>query len=63
VKRIDVDHTYYAINISSDGREVYLGGAMDDIGVYSTDSLKRLDIIRLPGGGDQATASLRLVRR
>ncbi len=63
VKRIDVDHTYYAINISSDGREVYLGGAMDDIGVYSTDSLKRLGIIRLPGGGDQATASLRLVRR
>jgi len=63
VKRIDVDHTYYAINISSDGREVYLGGAMDDIGVYSTDSLKRLGIISLPGGGDQATASLRLVRR
>ena len=63
LKRVDVDHTYYAINISSDGREVYLGGAMDDIGVYSTDSLKRLGIIRLPGGGDQQIASPRLIRR
>jgi quinohemoprotein amine dehydrogenase beta subunit len=63
VKRIDVDHTYYAINIASDGSEVYLGGGMDDIGVYSTESLKRLAVIRLPGGGDQALAPLRLVRR
>jgi quinohemoprotein amine dehydrogenase beta subunit len=63
VKRVDTDHTYYAINIASDGREVYLGGAMSDIGVYSTDSLKRVAVIPLPGGGDQAAASLRLIRR
>lgn len=63
LKRIDTDHTYYAINIASDGREVYLGGAMSDIAVYSTDTLKRLAKIPLPSGGDQATASLRLVRR
>lgn len=63
LKRIDVDHTYYAINVSSDGREVYLGGTMDDIAVYSTDSLKRLGTISLPGGADQVLASLRLIRR
>jgi quinohemoprotein amine dehydrogenase beta subunit len=63
LKRIDTDHTYYAINIASDGREVYLGGAMSDIAVYSTNTLERLATIPLPGGGDQGTASLRLVRR
>ncbi len=63
VKRIDTDHTYYAMNIASEGHELYLGGAMSDIAVYSTDSLKRLAVIPLPGGGDQGVASLRLVRR
>jgi quinohemoprotein amine dehydrogenase beta subunit len=63
MKRINLDHTYYAINIASDGSEVYLGGAMNDIGVYATDTLKKLAVIPLPGGGDQATASLRLIRR
>jgi hypothetical protein len=36
---------------------------MSDIGVYSTDSLKRLAVIPRPGGADQGVASLRLVRR
>jgi quinohemoprotein amine dehydrogenase beta subunit len=63
VKRIDTDHTYYSMNIASDGHEIYLGGGMSDIGVYSTDSLKRLAVIPLPGGADQGVASLRLVRR
>ena len=63
LKRIDVDHTYYAINISSDGREVYLGGTMNDIGVYSTDSLKRLAVIPLPGGADQGIVAPRMIRR
>lgn len=63
VKRVDTDHTYYAMNVASDGKEIYLGGAMSDIGVYSTDSLKRLAVIPLPGGADQATTSLRLIRR
>jgi quinohemoprotein amine dehydrogenase beta subunit len=63
LKRVDVDHTYYAINVSSDGSEVYLGGTMDDIGVYSTDSLKRLAVIPLPGGADQAIVAPRMIRR
>jgi quinohemoprotein amine dehydrogenase beta subunit len=63
LKRIEVDHTYYAINISSDGREVYLGGTMNDIGVYSTDSLKRLAVIPLPGGADQGIVAPRMIRR
>lgn len=63
LKRIETDHTYYALNVSSDGREVYLGGAMADIAVHASDTLKRLGTIPLPGGGDQGAASLRLIRR
>jgi quinohemoprotein amine dehydrogenase beta subunit len=49
VKRVDAAHTYYTVNVSSDGNEVYLGGTKDDIGVYSSDSLDRIGEIKLPG--------------
>ena len=35
-----IDHSYYDINISSDGKEVYLVGTMSDISVYDTNTLK-----------------------
>lgn len=63
VKRIDLDHTYYAVNVSGDGREIYIGGTMDDIAVYSTDTLERIGTIKIPGGTDMALASLRVVNR
>ena len=63
VKRINLDHTYYTINVSSDGRELYVGGTMDDIAVYSTDTLERIGTITIPGGPDMVLASLRIVTR
>ncbi len=63
VKRIDLDHTYYNVNVASDGREVYVGQTMSDIGVYSADGLKRLARIPIPGGADQALATMRMLRR
>jgi quinohemoprotein amine dehydrogenase beta subunit len=63
VGRVDLDHTYYAINISSDGKEVYVGGAMNDIGVYDAATLKRIGEIKLPGGADQSVAGIRVVQR
>lgn len=63
VKRIELDHTYYAINVSSDGKEIYLGGTMDDVAVYSTETLERLATIKIPGGVDQAISPIRVVRR
>ncbi len=62
IKRVDLPHTYYVINISSDGREVYVGGTNDDIGVYSTETLERLGEMRIPSGGDMGTATLQVVR-
>ncbi|AWK84879.1 quinohemoprotein amine dehydrogenase subunit beta [Azospirillum thermophilum] len=62
VKRIDLPHTYYAINISGDGKEVYVGGTTCDVGVYSTDTLEKLGGIQIEGCPDQGVASLRTVR-
>lgn len=62
-KRVLLDHSYYAIDISGDGSECYLGGAMNDVAVYSTNTMKKLGDIRLPGGGDMALSVMRVVHR
>ncbi len=63
VKRVDLPHTYYSINIAGDGKEVYVGGTACDIGVYNPDSLDRIGQIEIPGCPDQGVASLRMVKR
>lgn len=63
VKRVDLPHTYYSINIAGDGKEVYVGGTACDVGVYSTDTLDRLGQIEIAGCPDQGVASLRMIRR
>lgn len=61
-KRISLGHTYYAVNVSSDGREVYLGGTMCDVGIYDAATLAEKAIVKIPGCPDQGLASLRVVR-
>lgn len=62
--RIDQDHTYYAVNISGDGRQVYVGGAACDVATYDAGTLKKTGQIFLPDDcGDQSTASLRIIHR
>ncbi len=61
--RIDLDHTYYAINVASDGSELYVGGTMNDVAVYDTETFEQIGKIEMPGGADQSLASLRLVQR
>jgi quinohemoprotein amine dehydrogenase beta subunit len=63
IKRINLPHAYYCINISGDGREVYLAGAGGDIAVYSTDTLKLLGHIEMPGGADMGGSWVRMVER
>jgi len=38
----DVDKSYYTIQVSSDGKKVYLGGAATSILVYDTGTMKLL---------------------
>ncbi len=60
-KRVPLDHTFYAVNVSSDGREIYTGGTECDIGVYDARSLAKKTIIKLPGCHDQSIATLRVI--
>ncbi|MDJ0896405.1 MAG: quinohemoprotein amine dehydrogenase subunit beta [Alphaproteobacteria bacterium] len=61
--RVELDHSYYAVNISSDGKEIYLGGTMSDIPVYDAETLKKLGQIEMPDGANQALAALRVIQR
>jgi len=63
VKRVDLEHTYYTINISADGKEVYLGGTMNDIAIYSTETLEKIGSIDLPGDADMGTSWVRVIQR
>lgn len=62
LKRVDLPHTYYNLNISTDGREIYVGGTMEDIGVYDAETLERIGEMTIPSGGDMFTATLQLVQ-
>lgn len=63
MQRVDLNHTYYDVNVSSDGKELYIGGTQGEIAVYDSANLKRLGEIRMPGNADQVLSSLRLVRK
>lgn len=62
-QRVDLDHTYYAALVSTDGTEVYAGGAMCDVTIFDAETLAKKANIRLPGCPDQSLASPRLIRR
>jgi hypothetical protein len=61
-KRVPLDHTFYAVNISSDGREIFTGGTECDVGFYDAASLAKKANLKLPGCGDQSVATLRVIR-
>ncbi len=63
VKRVDLDHSYYDVNVSGDGKEVYIGGTLSNIGVYSSETLERIGTIDMPGGANMAISSLRVINR
>ncbi len=62
-KRVDLDHTYYAVLISTDGKEVYAAGAMCDVTVFDASTLEKKGNIRLTGCTDQSITSPRVIRR
>lgn len=61
IKRVDLPHTYYVINVSSDGKEIYVGGTNDDIGIYDSETLDRIGEIRIPSGGDMSVSTLHVL--
>lgn len=55
--------THYSMNISSDGKEVYLAGGADVISVHDAATLQKTAEIPMPGGSDMGGTSIRIVRR
>jgi quinohemoprotein amine dehydrogenase beta subunit len=60
---VELDHSYYAVNVSSDGSELYIGGTLGNVPVYSTETLERIGNIVIPGEANQAISSLRVISR
>jgi len=60
-KRVALDHTYYAVNVSTDGREIYTGGTECDVGIYDAQTLDKKAIVKLPECHDQSVATLRVI--
>ena len=48
-RNIELEHTYYCINFSTDGSRLYLSGALSDVAVYDADSLEKITNIQLSG--------------
>jgi quinohemoprotein amine dehydrogenase beta subunit len=61
-KRVSLDHTFYSVNIATDGSEVYIGGAMCDIAFYDAQTMTKKANLRLPGCPDQVMSSLRVIQ-
>ena len=57
----DLDKSYYTIQISSDGKKLYLGGGGDTILIYSAETMKLLK--RLDTPGDAVLTHFRVQKR
>ncbi|MBB1488004.1 quinohemoprotein amine dehydrogenase subunit beta [Oceanospirillum sediminis] len=53
-----LDHTYYNINMTTDGNKLYVGGAGNTISVHNPATLERTGYLRM--SGDMSTSDLRL---
>ena len=62
-KRIDLDHTYYAVLVSTDGKQVYAAGAMCDVSIFDSETLEKTGNVKLTDCTDQSITSPRVVRR
>lgn len=58
LKVVDVGHTCYIVNISRNGKKVYVSGASHFIHVYDAETLKLLKTLDLPGDASIAFLAL-----
>jgi hypothetical protein len=48
-RNIELEHTYYCINFSTDGSRLYLSGALSDVAVYDANTLEKITNVQLSG--------------
>ena len=63
IKRVALPHSYYSVNVSTDGKTVWLGGALGDLAAYDAETLEKKGQIDLPGNASMSLASVRLFTR
>ncbi|MFC3527077.1 quinohemoprotein amine dehydrogenase subunit beta [Paracoccus mangrovi] len=63
VKRVPLPHSYYSVNVSTDGKTVWLGGALGDLAAYDAETLEKKGQVDLPGNASMSLASVRLFTR
>jgi hypothetical protein len=54
----EMPHTYYNLNISGDGKTIYVGGTSSDISIHDSETLEKIGSIQL--SGDMTTSDLRV---
>lgn len=62
-QKVELDHTYYGINISLQGTRLFTYGNSNNLLVYDPDNLQLIKEIHLPGGGDQGGSLFRFFQR
>lgn len=63
IKRVPLPHSYYSVNVSSDGKTVWLGGAMGDVAAYDAETLERKGEVQMPDGAAISLGSVRMFQR
>ncbi len=63
IKRVPLPHSYYSVNVSSDGQTVWLGGALSDLAAYDAETLEKKGQVDMPGGAAMSLASIRIFQR
>lgn len=63
IKRVGLPHSYYSVNVSTDGGTVWLGGALGDLAAYDAETLEKKGQIDLPGNASMSLTSVRLFTR
>ncbi len=63
IKRVPLPHSYYSVNVSSDGKTVWLGGALGDVAAYDAETLERKGEVQMPDDDSISLASVRMFRR
>lgn len=63
IKRVPLPHSYYSVNVSTDGKTVWLGGALSDVAAYDAETLERKGEVKMPDGASISLASVRMFTR
>lgn len=60
LKQIPLPHTYYTVHVSSNNKNVWLGGGAGDFLVVNSETLEKVGEVKIPGGGHMSNNAVRM---